>query len=364
MTDLDWAAADDALGSNGLPPRRRRPRPDLIGIGDPRWGRILAETNHDIYHVPTWVALDARIEGGSPRALLVEDGGKSLLLPLVIRSIPGGGLDATSPYGYPGPLMVGTDEPAFMADALDHGIQMLRSEGIISMFIRTHPLLNPAPPPGVGTAVRHGDTIAIDLTLADDLIWSQTRKDHRRSIRRSLAAGHRVRVDTAWEHFETFKRLYAHTMTRVNADAYYFFTDSHFDELRSRFPDRIHLIVVEIEGEIATAALELETCGIVQDYLAGTDERFLRFQPDKLMLHFVRSWARQRGNRWLHLGGGVGANDDSLLHFKAGFSRGRYPYYTVRVVLREQEYKQLVAAMKGHRNPTDLSGFFPAYRDR
>jgi hypothetical protein len=44
-----------------------------------------------------------------------------MLLPLVIRGIPGGGFDATSPYGYPGPVGTGTDDPAFLRVALVAG---------------------------------------------------------------------------------------------------------------------------------------------------------------------------------------------------------------------------------------------------
>ena len=37
-----------------------------------------------------------------------------MLLPFVFRPIPRGGLDAISPYGYPGPVGAGTDDPAFL----------------------------------------------------------------------------------------------------------------------------------------------------------------------------------------------------------------------------------------------------------
>jgi hypothetical protein len=364
VIEFDIAAFESltavSVGLFGAP----RMRALLAGLADRRWGRILAGTAHDTYHRPGYVGIDARREGGQPRGLIVEDGARAMLLPLVIRPIPGGGVDAVSPYGYPGPIMLGTHEPQFMSDALNAGVELLRSEGIVSLFVRLHPLLNPIPPSGVGCVIRHGDTVAIDLSLPAEVHWQQTRRDHRRVIRKSNGRGHQARVDTEWKHFETFKQLYRTTMTRVNATPYYFFPDAYFDGLRTACANSVHLIVVEIDGQVATAALELESNGIVQDHLAGTDDRFLPEQPEKLMLHFVRGWAKSRGNRWLHLGGGVGAETDSLLMFKAGFSPSRHPFHTLRVVVRDADYRQLVAVTRPGHDPADLSGFFPAYRAR
>ena len=54
-----------------------------------------------------------------------------MLLPLVIRGIPGGGFDATSPYGYPGPVGTAADDPAFLRVALVAGLHVLR-EAVLS----------------------------------------------------------------------------------------------------------------------------------------------------------------------------------------------------------------------------------------
>ena len=39
---------------------------------------------------------------GVTHSLVIEGGGGSLVAPLVVREIPEGGIDASSPYGYPG----------------------------------------------------------------------------------------------------------------------------------------------------------------------------------------------------------------------------------------------------------------------
>jgi hypothetical protein len=337
-------------------------RASILRGGAAQWSSFLDDVPHDFYHLPAYTSLAAAQEGGDPAALLVEDEPRRMLLPLVIRPIHDVGNDATSPYGYPGPLVAGSDEPTFLRDALIEGTSLLGSEGIVSLFVRFHPLLNRSMPDDVGVIVNHGDTVSIDLTQPSEVLWSQTRANHRTQINRSIRAGHRVIFDTDWERFDAFKSLYRGTMRRISADAWYLFDDGYFDGLREALGERLKLVTVEIGGTIAAAALFVETCGIVEYHLSGTDERFARQQPTKLMFHVVRAWAKERGNRWFHLGGGVGAADDSLLHFKAGFSSLRFPFHTLRVVIMEDEYARLVAARDPSGDPQFFSGFFPAYR--
>jgi hypothetical protein len=334
----------------------------LLDVDAPEWEALLRAARHDFYHRPEYVALCAVHEGGQPRALYVADDARAMLLPLVIRRIPGGGFDATTPYGYPGPVGSGTDDPAFLRVALVAGLQVLREAGIVSAFVRLNPLLNPLPPQGVGTLVRHGETVSINLTLPTEELWTQTRLNHRRDITRAVRLGYVARMDEDWQHLESFKHLYGATMARRSAAPFYFFKETYFDRLRDALGESLHLCVVEKDGAIAAAGLFVETDGIVQYHLSGTGDAFTMVQPTKLMMHFVRGWAKARGNEVLHLGGGVGGQSDSLLQFKVGFSPLRHTFATLRIVIDEQEYGRLVAARDACLDPRARNGFFPLYR--
>jgi hypothetical protein len=122
----------------------------LLDVDDPAWSAFLAAARHDFYHLPAYVGLSARHEGGRPAAIHIADGDRQLLQPVIIRPIPGGGHDATSPYGYPGPLVRGDDDGSFLSAALAEGVALLRQRGIVSLFVRLHPLLNARPPTGTG----------------------------------------------------------------------------------------------------------------------------------------------------------------------------------------------------------------------
>jgi len=337
--------------------------PQLLGFDDIRWASFLREAPHDFYHLPSYAALSAAHEGGEARALYLADGPRRMLLPLIVRTIPGSDrADATSPYGYPGPLVSGTDDPGFLSEALVAGTATLREAGIVSVFVRLHPLLNPEPPEGVGHFVLHGETVSVDLAVPSATRWAQMRQNHRRDITKALRTGLVARVDQGFERFADFKRIYRATMARRSANAYYLFDDVYFDQLREALGDSLNLHVVEKDGAVAAAGLFIETDGIVQYHLGGTNEALITAEPAKLMMQAACGWAEQRGNRYLHLGGGVGGAPDSLFYYKAGFSPVRHPYRTLRIVLDEAEYRRLVAVRDPSLDPDDLGGYFPAYR--
>lgn len=342
-------------------------RVDLLAPTSPAWRAFLGDVTHDFYHLPSYVALSASLERGEPRAFLVEDGARAMLLPVIVRRLRTAGInacDVVSPFGYPGPLFRGETAGADFMAAASHALDgALRERGVVSAFVRLHPILNREHHAfHVGAVIAHGETICIDLTQPAAQQWRETRHGHRYEITRARRAGHRAYIDHEWRHFDVFVRLYHDTMRRVGAASYYFFTPEYFRQLREALGEHLQLAVVDIGGEIAAAGLFTESCGIVQYHLSGMSDSFARLSPTKLMLDEMRTWARERGNRWMHLGGGLGAAPDSLFRFKSGFSDARLPFRTWRIVVDEVAYRRLVTARAPQTDPSDLSSYFPAYR--
>lgn len=333
----------------------------LLAVDAPEWTSLLDRTAHDFYHLPGYVALCAAQERGRACALHVTDGRGELLLPLVIRDIEGGGIDAISPYGYPGPIHTDSD-PEFLETALEAGREILEQEGLVSAFIRLHPLLNPTPPNSWGTLVEHGSTVSIDLSLPSAEIWGQMRLNHRRDIVRATRLGFVARMDEGWEHLEGFQRLYRSTMERRGAAPFYLFDREYVTQLREALGDRLHLCVVEEAGAVRAAGLFAVTGSIVEYHLSGMDTASPQLQPVKLMLYYVAMWAKERGCEVLHLGGGVGGGQDPLLHFKQGFSPRRHSFRTLRLVINPATYRRLVHAAGHSPDAVDVDGFFPQYR--
>jgi hypothetical protein len=173
-----------------------------------------------------------------------------------------------------------------------------------------------------------------------------------------------ARLDERWEAYDTFIDIYYENMRRLDASSYYYFPREYFYQLKSVLGAGLQLCLVEIDGGIVAGDLFAETCGIAQGLLSGTRDAYSRGSVPKTLIHAFRHFAKARGNRILHLGGGVGGAKDSLFQFKAGFSHLRTPFFTWRLVGDQRVYAQLVHRWEArqHVGADAIEGYFPAYR--
>lgn len=353
-------------------------RVDVLGLGDPAWPECLRALRHDFYHLPAYVALEAERMQAQPAAFLAEDGTRRLFVPFLQRAcgamFPEAGFgaelsDVTSPYGYPGPVLsdAARQAPDFTRAALEAMGKTLSTRGVCSAFVRLHPLLNQGfrfiLPADVLT--HHGETVAIDLTLDDNVLWKQIRDGHQWTINKARRLGFTARMAPLGEHLDVFMAIYQETMDRVKAKETYYFGRDYFERLAA-MPEQVHCGIVLSKGTVIAACIFLECGGIVQAHLGGTRSDFLPRSPFHLALHHAMLWAKARGNRYLHLGGGLGGANDSLLQFKAGFSPLRFPLLAMRLVTNEASYRRLVELRaQACRVPPEAllgSSFFPPYR--
>jgi hypothetical protein len=328
----------------------------LLDPAAAQWRDALGRLSHDMYHEPAYVRLDARLYGGLPAAFLYEDGTDLLLMPLIVRDIPDSDRhDALSPYGYPAPVST-TPDPGFWSDACAAMISTLREAGIVTAFIRMHPLLD-APLPVLadhGGLVRHGETVSMDLTVSLEEMWSQTRSDHRNHINRARRAGTKVVFDE-WDRLGEWVAVYHDNMRRVGAGDYYFFTEKHLAELHEAVGDRMHLAVALEGDEVVGGNTFFEHDGIATGYVSSTRRAKNRY-ADELLYDEVRRFCKARGDTVFHLGGGKGGGNDSLFFYKSGFSPSRHEFHTWRVVADPAAYDRLVALRK------PAADTFPPYR--
>ena len=340
-------------------------RCDWIAPESDRWLDFLSANPHDFYHLPEYVRMAARVEGGTAGAMIVGDARGAFLVPLILRPIEAGRVDAISPYGYPTPLWSQGADETFVRAALQAFMAALRDLQVVSAFVRLHPLLTIHLDllSSHGQVVAGGETVVINLRSTAEEMWRATRENHRRTIRRAEKSGFVARVDGSWERLAGFVDAYTQTMRRVEATGYYFFSDQYYTDLRHALGERIHLLLVEHSGDVAAAALFTECSGIVQYHLGGTDDRFLAAAPMKLLFHFARTWFAARGNALMHLGGGLGSREDSLFHFKAGFSDDRARFHSWRLVPLPDAYDDLVQQWTRRSARAPTGAFFPAYRE-
>ncbi|MEB3179191.1 MAG: FemAB family protein [Nostocaceae cyanobacterium] len=356
----------------------------IIDLADSLWMETLQNIRHDIYHLPEYLYLESRRIKATPEAILIADGDKIFFLPYLLRQCQDifdseattpevfaqEVFDIISPNGYCGILLneAAESSPEFLDLAINELMNMFRKKQICSGFLRLNPILNQRFPEfgQPNLYARKGETVSVDLTQNETDIWQQTRPEHRTRINKCKRAGFTAKIVPFQQYVHEFTKIYEETMERVGASKAYYFGYEYFAKTAELLPEYFHLGIVELSGEITCAGLFGECCGIVQYHLGGTRTNFLKQAPSKLMFDYVRFWAKERGNQVLHLGGGVGNAQDSLYHFKAGFSQVRNKFLTLRLIPDMEKYQYLVRLRAKSLNTKAekllQSNFFPAYR--
>ena len=356
---------------------------DLIADASRAWEERLGDVPRDVYHTAGYHAYAEGSREGHPHLLVVEHGERGLAWPYLLRSVSEVGelagsdaSDITSVYGYPGPLAWGC-EPGdpFLARAWSEIQAVWREQRVVSAFTRFHPILDNASlvsgvpmlregTTGSEAVLAVGPTVSVDCTLSDD----EARQGYARALQQHIAAGRRAGLatvhDEEWTHLPAFTRLYLETMSRSDASEYYHFDQSDFERLRDALAGHLHLLVTCLGDDLGAAGLFTEFGGIVQAHLVGTSRALLALSPFKVLLDDARMWARARDNTVLHLGGGRGGREDSLLKFKGEFSPRRHVFHVGRWIFDEGGYGDLVEARRsGSPDGRVLdASHFPGYR--
>jgi hypothetical protein len=342
-------------------------------------GAVQPATQHDFYFLPEYHALAERRGEGEARLFVFEQAGYVIALPLIIRTLPdyraiGGAAntwrDATSVYGYSGPLYSHDDMPPAVVDGFQRALSVALQElQVVSVFSRLHPLL-PAQTTlldGLGEHQLEGVTVSINLSATPLEQRAQYDGTTRNRLNRLARMGVTGALDPEQRHLPEFIALYHETMRRVKAEESYFFDATYFTALVKSLGPVVKLFVAKMpDGEVISGGLFTLYDGIVQYHLGGTRDSALKRSPMMLIFETVRRWANQNGAHTFHLGGGVGAKTDSLFQFKARFSPQRHKFVTWRWIVTPEAYRELSERKHVWNSERGLKAispsFFPAYR--
>lgn len=373
----------DGVIAYGVPARAKRqsgnrqasvPKCSVIHSDEEEeWLAVLARTpEHDFYHLPQYHRVEEERDGGVAHLFAYAEGEHMIALPLLLRPVDmaaaDGWRDATSVYGYGGAVASHAAMPEAILRNFHAALRdALTERRVVAAFSRLHPL---APRrdllAGLGECRIHGQTISVDLTLPPEVQRAQYRNSNKTRINKLQREGLVCIRDEEKRHLPEFVSIYHETMRRVNAHGSYFFHDSYFTRLAEELGDKLRLFVVMMGDAVAAACLFTECNGIIQYHLGGTRDRFLKASPMTFMLDAIRLWGNETGAHTLHLGGGVGAREDSLFKFKAGFSDRRHDFATWRWIVVPEVYRELCEQRRRLDERDNLEAvsadFFPAYR--
>jgi hypothetical protein len=304
-------------------------------------------------------------------AFVYQEDELSFLWPYLLKPIAGtdGFHDATSAYGYPGP--VGSSDGAFLARAWEALVEHWKSRGVVSAFTRFHPLLENSQLleaiPEARAGIRDcGNTVSIDLTLPAEVQTQQYHKNLRYDIRKGREAGLETFADEQWAHIDAFVGVYQDTMARCGSRPEYVVDAAWVGRFREALGGQARLFVTT-KGDAVAAAMIVITYGeYVHCHLIGSAPEFASLSPSKVLLDDVRQWGSRNGYTSMHLGGGLGGREDALYQFKRKFSPRTHMFRTGSWILNEAQYRSLEAknrerlAAEGI-DPGEIH-YFPAYR--
>ena len=322
---------------------------------DPQaWDELLGELDRaDAYLLREYVEGAGVLDAGQPTFLHLEGPGGHVLFACLVREIPGGGLDVTTPYGYGGPVAAGEQPP------VKHFYELYErwcsDHGIVTTFIRFHPLFanHRQAPPGIRVELL-APTIGWRLDGGRDLLAVMHSK-HRNVVRKAAASGATVSAVEGPVDLAPFVELYEETMRRRDAAPFYFFPPAYWERL-SRLGEHLVVFDAVLDGELLASALCLSTRPWLHYHLSATSDRARTTGASNLLLFEVARWAQARGFSRFHLGGGLGGREDSLYEFKRRFDPEGTCEAAVGKAVHDPERYAALAGDAG------LDGFFPAYR--
>lgn len=269
--------------------------------------------------------------------------------------------DITTPYGYGGWYFEGAQDGEDAACFQNEYLEWCADNRIISEFVRFHPVLENAS--GINDEMYEmaflGNTVAIRLD-SKDKIWDRFSSKNRGHIRVAAKEGVAVRVETTEEAFDVFQKIYETTMDHDDASSYYYFDKPFYDSIRDDLKGNYALFTAYL-GDTAIASSIMLYAGKLMNYhLSGQLFKYRRYAGTNMILYEAAKWGFDHGYDWLHLGGGLGAQEGPLYDFKKTFyKKGEDKlFYVGRKILNQQVYEELVRM----RDDLPEGNFFPRYR--
>lgn len=288
------------------------------------WSGLLVrfpEWRQDVHFEPGYVQAYARERGGEALCAVYDDGRNWSGEPApIVQSFVRKDDEIGIAYGYGGPVSL----HASTADYIEFQKQLeawMAREGIRVETCRLHPLYGQHRPASIDA---QKSIVFINLlrTVDEDLS-----KGHAAEVVKAHKGG--VRIEER-DDIDLFMGLYEGMLDRRGADEKWRFKRTLIEDLRATYPNGFQILVAYVGGMPEAACVLLAKHEVCYYHYAGSAHMPREGAGHKLVLE-AAEWAKARGYRNLHLGGGL-TNDpnDGLLRFKAGFSKRRAWCYTYR----------------------------------
>jgi len=350
---------------------------NVVDVNDSKkWDEIVSSfQEYDLYYMSNYTKT-LKIHGdGEPQLLNFETDELRGINVFMKRDIsqfeplkkiiePGSCFDIVTPYGFGGFLFEGDTSEVAIERFYKKYVQKLKSENVISEFIRYHPIINNANcMRSVSTVLDLGKTISIDLESMD-LIWKNFSPNNRNNIRRAEKSGVMIFHKRSMELLDIFKKMYNTTMDLDNANSYYYFKRDFYKSIHTDLNDNYELFYAVLDDKIIAMSIFFFINNRMHCHLSTSVFEYRYYAPTNLLFYEAAKWGFEQGFKTMHIGGGVGSEEDDLFRFKKSFNRLSDNTFSVgKEIINQEVYNHLVKIRKEANSTFDTdSHYFPLYR--
>jgi hypothetical protein len=302
----------------------------------------------EVYFNPEYILSVVNFEKNSePWFFYVEDGADFCYYQFIKREIDievnnRKYFDAITPFDYGG--FEYSDEkvlPCFFQKFEN----FCKQECIVSNFIRFNPF-------GKNTKVfkNYMDISFVQehiyMDLKSDIIKSMSQRK-RLDIKRGLEENF---LFSAEDNLDNFYEVYVQTMSRINANQYFYFNQNSLKKL-AKFTKIFSILH---KKQTVMSVMVLEDTLRCYYFLSGVRDGFQKYRLNSKILYYIAEFYKN-DKEVFFLGGGKGG----LYRFKKELSNKKIPYYIGKKIYNQEIYDKLVKITNREDND-----FFPKYREK
>ena len=198
---------------------------------------------------------------------------------------------------------------------------------------------------------------------SEETIWNNITSKNKNMIRKAQKAG----LQTYWgrDHdiIDCFIEIYNKVMQKDKASDYYFFPHEFYNSILNDLKYHAMWFYTKLDDTIASIAIFLYANGNMHYHLSASRKEYQSLAPTNLLLYEAALWGCKNGYLKLHMGGGVGASEDSLYKFKKAFNRYEDKFFYIgKRIYNHQIYEKLVGLRNSVKGVTLDNDYFPQYR--
>lgn len=332
-----------------------------------RWNQVVRSfSNYEVYNLNGYLSGLFKHGDGEPLLFLIEEGDNRAMNIVFKRDIAQAPnlkgkikenefFDLASPYGYGGFVV----ENELTEKMIEEYSSYCAQNGIICEFVRFNPMLNNQEYcSSFYETIFLGNTISIQLD-SEEYVWNNFSSKNRNMIRKAIKEGVEVKHTNEKWIINKFMELYNQTMDRDGATDYYYFKEDYYETFNDELASEHEIFYAVKDDEIIAAAIMMFANNNVHYHLSASNMTGRKYAATNLIISETAKFGVQNGYKGFHLGGGVGAAEDSLYSFKKAFNKNEpKEYYIGKKIFDKKMYSELVSISE----VPDGNNFFPRYR--